>query len=151
MTEPAKKLSLAQSKEEDHAAKIMREKIGDLSTLKSAPAAAPLKTETLAPDQKQLEQKIIAALQTVFDPEIPLNIYDLGLVYKLTIEPTNAVIVQMTLTAPGCPVAADIVADVKRKVEALPEVPKVTVDLVWDPPWTRDRLSEGARLELGMF
>ena len=151
MTEPAKKLSLTQSNEEDHAAKIMREKIGDLSTLKSAPAPSPIQTETLAPDQKQLEEKIIAALQTVFDPEIPLNIYDLGLIYKLTILPTNAVQIEMTLTAPGCPVAGDIVADVKRKVEALPEVPQVNVELVWDPPWSRDWLSEAARLDLGMF
>ena len=65
--------------------------------------------------------------------------------------PTNAVKVEMTLTAPGCPVAGDIVAEVKRKMEAIPEVPRAEVELVWDPPWTRERLSEAARLELGMM
>ena len=94
---------------------------------------------------------MIAALQTVYDPEIPLNIYDLGLIYKLTLAPSNAVKVEMTLTAPGCPVAGDIVAAVKQRVEAIPEVPRAEVELVWDPPWTRERLSEAARLELGMM
>ena len=102
-------------------------------------------------DQKGLEERVIAALQTIYDPEIPLNIYDLGLIYRLTIEPTSAVKVEMTLTAPGCPVAGDIVAEVKRKIEAIAEVPRAEVELVWDPPWTRERLSEAARLELGMM
>ena len=136
---------------EDHAAKVLREKIGDVKTIPSAAGAAPLYTANLAPHQKQLEEKIVATLQSVFDPEIPLNIYDLGLIYALEIAPTNAVKVRMTLTAPGCPVAGDIVADVKRKLEAIPEVPAVEVQLVWDPPWTRERLTEAARLELGML
>lgn len=153
MTEPTKKISLSQSAPptEDHGAKVLREKIGDVRTIKSSPADGVMHTGTLAPDQKQLEEKIVAALQTVFDPEIPLNIYDLGLVYRLDIAPTNAVKVQMTLTAPGCPVAGDIVADVKRKIEAIPEVPAVEVQLVWEPAWTRERLTEAAKLELGML
>jgi FeS assembly SUF system protein len=152
MTDPTKKISLIQSTTpEDHAAKIMREKIGDLSSLPSTPAHQVITGANLAPDQKQLEEKIIDTLRTIFDPEIPLNIYDLGLIYKLTLDPANAVAVDMTLTAPGCPVAGSIVAEVKRKIEALPEVPRVTVTLVWDPPWTRDRLSEAARLDLGLM
>ena len=135
---------------EDHAARILREKIGDVRSLGDKPAALPVTAGVVAGDQRELEGKIIAALQTVFDPEIPLNVYDLGLIYKLVIEPTNAVKVEMTLTAPGCPVAGDIVAEVRRKVEAIPEVPKVEVELVWEPAWTRERLSEAARLELGM-
>ncbi|HVT82754.1 MAG TPA: iron-sulfur cluster assembly protein [Phycisphaerae bacterium] len=145
---PSGSLPLHQAAE-DPAAKILREKIGDTRTLTSAPAPAP-HVATSAADQKELEEKIIATLQTVFDPEIPLNIYDLGLIYRLAIDPTNAVKVDMTLTAPGCPVAGDIVAEVKRKLEAIPEVPRAVIELVWDPPWTRDRLSEAARLELGM-
>jgi FeS assembly SUF system protein len=153
MTESSKKLSLHQAQTaEDHAARIMREKIGNVRDLAKGPApAAPITEGISAPDQRALHEKIVAALQTVFDPEIPLNIYDLGLIYKLAIDPANAVNVQMTLTAPGCPVAGSIVAEVKRKIEAIPEVPKVDVVLVWDPPWTRDRLTEAARLELGLF
>jgi FeS assembly SUF system protein len=152
MTQPEKKVSLTQATSpEDAAAKILKDKIGDILSLGSTPAARPVTAGAVARDQKALEARIIAALQTVYDPEIPLNVYDLGLIYKLAIDPTNAVKVDMTLTAPGCPVAGDIVAEVRRKIEAIPEVPKVDVELVWDPPWTRDRLSEAARLELGLM
>ena len=152
MDDAPRNLSLKQaSAGEDHAAKFLREKIGDLSSLASA-ARVPATVEgAVTVDQKRLEESVIAALQTIFDPEIPLNIYELGLIYRLTIAPTNAVKVEMTLTAPGCPVAGDIVAEVKRKLEAIPQVPAVEVELVWDPPWTRERLSEAARLELGML
>ena len=149
MTEREKKISLGQAGE-DAAAKVLKEKIGDILSLGSSAAPAPVTAGAVAKDQKELEEKVIAAIQTIYDPEIPLNIYDLGLIYRLVIDPTNAVKVEMTLTAPGCPVAGDIVAEVKRKIEAIPEVPRVDVELVWDPPWTRDRLSEAARLELGM-
>ena len=149
--DPKKKVSLSQAAPaEDHAAKILREKIGDVLSLNTQ-APAPTMVENSAADQKALEEKIIDALRTIYDPEIPLNIYDLGLIYRLALDATNAVKIDMTLTAPGCPVAGDIVASVKRTVEAIPEVPRVDVELVWDPPWTRDRLSEAARLELGMM
>jgi FeS assembly SUF system protein len=151
---PPRKLSLTQRSDgEDHAARILREKIGDVLSFGNQPAPLPpLRAEGLsAPDQQALEQKIVATLQTIYDPEIPLNIYDLGLIYRIAIEPSNAVRVEMTLTAPGCPVAGDIVAQVKRKIEAIPEVPAVVVELVWDPPWSRDRLSEAARLDLGLM
>lgn len=143
--EEEKKIRLPQAgAPEDHAAKVMKEKLGVAFT--------PAERSPPPPESagETLEEKIIAALRTVYDPEIPLNVYDLGLIYKLVIEPTNAVTVQMTLTAPGCPVAGDILADVRRKVEALPEVPRATVELVWDPPWTKERLSEEAKLELGL-
>ena len=155
MDDPKKSLPLTQAPAaEDHAAKILREKVGDVRTLRRQPSVTETGTViegVLTADQKALEAKIIAALQTVFDPEIPLNIYDLGLIYKLALDSANAVKVEMTLTAPGCPVAGDIVLAVKRKIEAIPELPKVDVELVWDPPWTRDRLSEAARLDLGML
>ena len=148
MSEPTKKISLAQAGE-DPVAKIVREKIGEILS-PSIPAPA-ISSQIAAPDQKTLEEQIIAALKSIYDPEIPLNIYDLGLIYRLAIQPTYAVKVEMTLTAPGCPVAGDIVAEVKRKIEGIAEVPRVEVELVWDPPWTRDRLSEAARLELGLM
>jgi FeS assembly SUF system protein len=151
MSEEGKKFSLRQAGEggagEDHAARILREKIGDILSLGDKPAE---RTVVEGGDQKGLEEKVIGVLQTIYDPEIPLNIYDLGLIYRIGIEPTSAVKVEMTLTAPGCPVAGDIVAEVKKKIEAIPEVPRAEVELVWDPPWTRERLSEAARLELGM-
>lgn len=154
MMEREKKVPLSQAPlpGEDHAARILREKIGDALSLGNTPAPPPPPPPvTAAADQQELEARIVAALQTVYDPEIPLNVYDLGLIYKLVIDPVNAVKVEMTLTAPGCPVAGDIVREVQRKIEAIPEVPKVEVELVWDPPWTRDRLSEAARLELGLM
>ena len=153
MAEGGKGISLTQAGGgDDHAAKILREKIGDILSLGDRPAPPQPKVQGgQAQDQKGLEEKIIEALRSIYDPEIPLNIYDLGLIYRLTIEPTNGVKVEMTLTAPGCPVAGDILAAVKRKIEAIPEVPRVEVELVWDPPWTRERLSEAARLELGLM
>ena len=156
MSEETKKFSLKQAGEggggEDHAAKILREKIGDILSLGSVPSGRTVvEAAEGAGDQKALEQRIIEALQTIYDPEIPLNIYALGRIYRLTLDAANAVKVEMTLTAPGCPVAGEIVASVKRVVEAIPEVPRAEVELVWDPPWTRERLSEAARLELGMM
>ena len=151
MSDEGKKFSLSQASEgEDHAARILREKIGDVLALGDTPAGKTV-VEGAARDQRGLEEKVVAALQTIYDPEIPLNIYDLGLIYRIAIEPTSAVKVEMTLTAPGCPVAGDIVAEVKKKIEAIPDVPRAEVELVWDPPWTKERLSEAARLELGMM
>jgi FeS assembly SUF system protein len=151
MTDHPKKISLNQPTMEDHAARVIREKIGDVKATPPASAATGAAIELAAPDQQPLLDEIIAALQTVFDPEIPLNVYDLGLIYKIALDPANAARVEMTLTAPGCPVAGSIVAEVKRKIEALPEIPAAHIELVWSPPWTRDRLSDEALLELGML
>jgi FeS assembly SUF system protein len=97
------------------------------------------------------EDQVIAAMRTVFDPEIPVNIYDLGLIYDTTIHPSGAMEIEMSLTAPGCPVAGEMPGEVARAVAALPGAGEVTVRLVWDPPWTPERMSEDARLALGMF
>ena len=94
---------------------------------------------------------IIEALRTVFDPEIPVNIYDLGLVYRNDIDDRGQVMVEMTLTAPGCPVAGEMPKWVADAVAAVEGVGEVNVCLVWDPPWNQDMMSEEARLELGMF
>jgi len=97
------------------------------------------------------EDDIIAALRTVFDPEIPVNIHDLGLIYRLEIGAENAVEIDMTLTTPNCPVAGEMPAMVKEAVEKVDGVGAVSINLVWDPPWDRARMSEDAQLQLGMF
>jgi FeS assembly SUF system protein len=104
------------------------------------------------PQQKAIEEKVIEALKTVYDPEIPVNLYDLGLIYNIDVDPdTSAVYVQMTLTAPGCPVAGTLPVEVQKKIESVPGVPTAVVELVWDPPWSKDRMSEAALLELGLL
>jgi FeS assembly SUF system protein len=104
-----------------------------------------------SPQQRAIEEKIIDAIRTVFDPEIPVNVYDLGLIYGIDVSPENRVQIRMTLTAPGCPVAGSLVAEVERKVENIDEVTSATVELVWDPPWSKERMSEAALLELGLL
>ena len=98
-----------------------------------------------------LEERIVAALRTVFDPEIPVNIYDLGLVYGLDVAADGAVAIRMTLTAPACPVAGVMPGLVESAVRQVAGVSSVNVELVWDPPWTKERMSEEARLQLGMM
>ena len=110
-------------------------------------AGIALKSGTEVADKSM----IIEALRTVFDPEIPVNIYDLGLVYRNDIDDRGQVTVEMTLTAPGCPVAGEMPKWVADAVAAVEGVGEVNVCLVWDPPWNQDMMSEEARLELGMF
>jgi len=98
-----------------------------------------------------LRDKIEEVLKTVHDPEIPVNIYDLGLVYEIRVEAGNKVKIIMTLTAPACPVAGDIVFEVENKVKAIEGVGDVHVHLTFDPPWSKDMMSEEARLELGFL
>jgi len=121
-----------------------------LGKSESAPAPAD---ETEAPSAREvLEESVIEALRTVFDPEIPVNIYDLGLIYGISIDPESAhVDIQMTLTAPGCPVAQTFPGEVERRVMEVPGINSAKVELVWEPPWTRDRMTEAAMLSLGML
>ncbi|RQO31885.1 FeS assembly SUF system protein [Taibaiella sp. KBW10] len=100
---------------------------------------------------ESLKDKIIAVLHTVFDPELPVNIYELGLVYDIDINNSNAVQITMTLTAPACPVAGDIIFEVQQKVQAVEGVSDVHVQLTFDPPWTKDMMTEEAKLELGFL
>ena len=102
-------------------------------------------------EANNLEAPIIAALHTCFDPEIPVDIYELGLVYGIDVAPTGSVRIRMTLTSPNCPVAGSLPLEVEQKVQAVPGVTDVVVELVWDPPWCMDRMSEAAKLQLGMF
>jgi FeS assembly SUF system protein len=101
--------------------------------------------------QKLLEGKIIEVLRQIYDPEIPVNIYDLGLIYEIDVKDDDSVKVKMTLTAPACPVAGTLPGEVEKKVNSVPEVKAAEVELVWEPPWSRDRMSEAALLQLGMF
>ena len=95
--------------------------------------------------------ELIAALKTVYDPEIPVDIYELGLIYKLDVADNRDVTVDMTLTAPGCPVAGEMPNMVRNALLGVPGVGEVTVNMTFDPPWTPDRMSEEAKLELNMF
>jgi FeS assembly SUF system protein len=99
---------------------------------------------------QSLSDQVIQVLQTCYDPEIPVNIHELGLIYGIDISPANAVTIRMTLTSPACPVAGSLPGEVKHKVQQLPWVSDVVVDLVWDPPWTPALMSEPARLQLGL-
>jgi len=98
-----------------------------------------------------LEEQIVKMLKTVYDPEIPVNIYDLGLIYGVDVDDKKNVSITMTLTAPGCPLADFIVEDVKMKIESIPEISTVEVKLVFEPEWHKDLMSEEAKLELGFL
>jgi FeS assembly SUF system protein len=98
-----------------------------------------------------LQGKIIEAVKTVFDPEIPVDIYELGLIYEIIVDAEKQVLVKMTLTSPACPSAQQIPSEVRFKVKALPEVKDAWVEIVWEPPWSKERMSEEAKLTLGIF
>lgn len=98
-----------------------------------------------------LQDKVVTMLRTVYDPEIPVNVYDLGLIYDVDIDPENNVTIQMTFTSPTCPIADFILMDVQMKLESIPEVKRVTIDLTFDPPWDWSMMSEEAMLELGLM
>jgi len=95
--------------------------------------------------------QVVEVLRTIYDPEIPVNIYDLGLIYDVDLAPDGGVNIRMTLTSPACPVAGSLPPEVETRVSALQGVTDARVEIVWDPPWTPDRMSEAARLELGFF
>lgn len=101
--------------------------------------------------KKDIEANIINTLKTIYDPEIPINIYELGLIYEINIDNDNNVRVLMTLTTPNCPVAESLPAEVKEKTASVEGVSEVDLELTFDPPWTQDMLSEEAKLELGLI
>ena len=102
-------------------------------------------------EKDQLKEEIIKVLKTVFDPEIPVNIYELGLIYNVDINNNGRVSIQMTLTSPACPVAGSMPIEIENKIYSIPGVDFVEVKVVWDPPWNQEMMSETARLELGLF
>jgi FeS assembly SUF system protein len=102
-------------------------------------------------DRRVLEDEVIAALKTVFDPEIPVNIFDLGLIYELRIDDNANVYILMTLTTPNCPIAEDMPGQVRDAVKTVPGTGEVTVELTFEPAWDKDMISEAALLELGLL
>jgi FeS assembly SUF system protein len=104
-----------------------------------------------ATGEDALREQIIEAIRTVYDPEIPVNLYDLGLIYRLDVAPDGVIDIEMTLTAPGCPVAGDMPGWVEQAVLEIPEVKSCKVELVFDPPWDPSRMSDEAKLQLNMF
>ena len=135
---------------------------GKVDALKSAPRVESAPSDyvphvnrtrpkhALTAEQQALEEKVLEAIRSVYDPEIPVNIYELGLIYDIEYTADQQVKVRMTLTAPGCPVAGSMPAEVARKIENIPEVTAADVELVWEPAWNKEMMSEVARLELGM-
>lgn len=120
----------------------------------SAPASAPAPADgVFAADPLntlKLQPALVEAVSKVFDPEIPVNIYELGLIYNLDVDSNNNVRVRMTLTAPACPAAQTLPIDVERRVRDVPGINDVKVAVVWDPPWTREKMSDAAKLSLGL-
>jgi FeS assembly SUF system protein len=122
----------------------MTDEVKDGDRLPAAEGAA------FAP-RADLRERVIEALQTCFDPEIPVNIYELGLIYGIDATPAGEVAITMTLTSPMCPVAGSLPIEVENKVRALEGVAAARVDVVWDPPWTPEKMSEAAKLQLNMM
>jgi len=112
-----------------------------------ASSVGPLETANTA----ELQQRIINAIKTVFDPEIPVDIYELGLIYDIIVDANKNVLINMTLTSPACPSAQQIPSEVRWKVKAVPGVNDARVEIAWEPAWTKDRMSEAAKLQLGFF
>ena len=102
-------------------------------------------------DELQMQERVVEVLKTVFDPEIPVNIYDLGLIYRIEVKEDNSVDIDMTLTAPNCPAADFMMEDVKQKVESIESVGAVNLNLVFEPEWSQDLMTEEAKLELGLL
>ncbi len=123
-----------------------------------SPAAAALDDpqwaaarEGVAPGMENLEQGVIEVIKTCYDPEIPVNIYELGLIYKVGVDAEGRVWIDMTLTAPACPVAGTLPGEVEERIKLTPGVLDAKVHIVWDPPWDQSRMSEAAKLELGLI
>jgi FeS assembly SUF system protein len=127
----------------------------DTSALTAPPPAPAGDQPSVGPaDPAQvaaLQAPIIEAMKTVFDPEIPVDIYELGLIYDIIVDAERKVLVKMTLTSPACPSAQQLPSEVRFKVKALPDVADAWVEIVWEPPWDKDRMSEAAKLQLGIF
>src|ERR1700675_953968 len=107
--------------------------------------------ETTSVNTNDLELQVIEALRTCYDPEIPVNIYELGLIYEVKVEPSGSALVRMTLTSPNCPAAQELPAEVESRVLDVPGVTDAEVEVVWDPPWEPSKMSEAAKLQLGFM
>jgi FeS assembly SUF system protein len=127
------------------------ERYSDATHIHEPSVASANECATWAPEARAIYEAVVAALRTVFDPEIPVNIYDLGLIYRIDIIDRRRVEVDMTLTAPGCPVAGEMLNMAQKAIDAIESVESVKVNLVFDPPWRHTMMSEEAKLELGLL
>lgn len=112
--------------------------------------SAPIESPVEQLQAQALEANVIEVIRTCYDPEVPVNVYDLGLIYGVDVQPGGRVHVRMTLTSPACPVAGTLPPEVERKIKAIDGVCEARVEVVWDPPWSIERMSEAARLELNI-
>ena len=130
--------------------KVIEEKIqNEVSTKETEIPLAGTNNQNL--DKQSLEEKIIQVLKTCYDPEIPVDIFELGLIYEIRIDDEANVNIKMTLTSPACPVAGSLPGEVEMKIKTVPEIKSVNIELVWNPPWDRDMMSDVAKVELGMY
>ena len=136
-------------REEGRVIPLIADAPGDSAPAAQSGTGAPLVSDPAVSDK--LRPDIISALSSIFDPEIPVNIYELGLIYDIAVDADASVDIRMTLTAPGCPAALVLPGQVEQRVRDIAGVRAVRVDVVWDPPWTKDRMSEAAKLQLGIF
>ena len=142
-------LTVLPNTDQDAAMKAAAEKA--LEAVKhDAPVNPPPAKPLDALQKKLLEGQVIKAIRSIYDPEIPVNIYELGLIYGIEVGDDASVKVRMTLTAPACPVAGSLPGDVEKRIEAIPDVRSADVELVWEPSWSKDMMSEAARLTLDM-
>jgi len=129
----------------------------NIPVIQAPPPDAPAPTQNTAAlvadaaKTEELKPAIVKAISTVFDPEIPVNIWELGLIYDVLVDANGVAGIRMTLTSPGCPVAQSLPVDVANRVKAVPGVTDAKIDIVWDPAWTKDRMSPAAKLQLGMW
>jgi FeS assembly SUF system protein len=124
---------------------------GAVDRLRRSPEPAPDRPTPVDDAPSPLKDSVVQVLRTIYDPEIPVSIWDLGLIYGITTTEDGTVNIRMTLTAPACPVAESLPGVVQQRIEALPGVSSAKVEVVWDPPWDRSRMSEAAKLELGLL
>ena len=117
----------------------------------TSPAPSTSETTMNVSEIVALNDKIVERLRTVYDPEIPVNIYDLGLIYEIKVQPSAEVYVKMTLTAPGCGMGPTLAQDVQNKLVSLEPIDEANVELVWDPPWNQSMMTEAAKLQLGLM
>ncbi len=129
---------------EEETSRPERQETAGAATPEAPPSPGP------AADPAKLEADVVEAIKTCYDPEIPINIHELGLISKVEVSPQADVLVEMTLTSPACPVAGSLPPEVEAKVRGVPGVAGARVEVVWEPPWNPDMMSEAARLQLGM-
>jgi len=129
----------------------------NLPVIQAPSPQAPAPTQNTAPlvadaaKTAELKPAIVKAISTVFDPEIPVNIWELGLIYDILVDASGTAGIRMTLTSPGCPVAQSLPVEVANKVKSVPGISDAKIDIVWEPAWTKDRMSPAAKLQLGMW